>query len=486
MTSSAAANRSFGSQQPRIECFPQCAVSLGDEFIEIAERAGLYLDEWQKRVLMRGLGVLPDGRLATPEIGVCVPRQNGKGGILEAIELGRLFVLGTELTLHSAHLYKTSTEAFRRIERLIRNTPELHRRVRRYSHTNGDEGIELHDGCRLEFVARSKGGGRGLTGGCLILDEAMFLPDAVMSALIPTGSAIEYRQVIYTGSAVDQQSMKDGLTFARVRERGIAGTDDRLAYFEWSVDRQNPDDAEPELLHDMDVVRESNPAYGIRISDEAVELDRRALTPRSYFIERLNIGDWPSLDDDGAVISAEKWNDLVDRQSVLGSPIVFAFDVAPDRSWSSIHVAGTRPDGLAHLELVDRQRGTGWIVERLKELVVKHEAATVAWDGTGPAGSLGHELELSELDTKLVPLTATEHGRACGMLFDAVEQQTIRHMGAREVESAIRGAVTRPLSDAWAWSRKSSAVDISPLVSATLALWALQQAQPEEILVAWA
>jgi hypothetical protein len=42
------------------------------------------------------------------------------------------------------------------------------------------------------------------------------------------------------------------------------------------------------------------------------------------------------------------------------------------------------------------------------------------------------------------------------------------------------------LSDAWAWSRKSSAVDISPLVSATLALWALQQAQPEEILVAWA
>lgn len=199
-------------------------MSLGPEFIEIGEKAGLFLDPWQRLVIEKSMGVLPDGTLATPEVAVCVPRQNGKGGILEAFELGRLFVLETELTLHSAHLYKTSTEAFRRIERLIRNTPELHARVKRYSHTNGDEGIELRDGPRLEFVARSKGGGRGLTGGCLILDEAMYLPESVMASLIPTGSAVPYRQIIYTGSAVDQQTMNDGLVFARVRARGMAAS----------------------------------------------------------------------------------------------------------------------------------------------------------------------------------------------------------------------------------------------------------------------
>ena len=40
------------------------------------------------------------------------------------------------------------------------------------------------------------------------------------------------------------------------------------------------------------------------------------------------------------------------------------------------------------------------------------------------------------------------------------------------LRDAIRGAKSRPLGDQWAWSRKSSSVDISPLVAATLALGA--------------
>jgi hypothetical protein len=37
--------------------------------------------------------------------------------------------------------------------------------------------------------------------------------------------------------------------------------------------------------------------------------------------------------------------------------------------------------------------------------------------------------------------------------------------------AAIQGAVKRQVGESWAWSRRSSAVDISPLVAATLALW---------------
>jgi hypothetical protein len=57
------------------------------------------------------------------------------------------------------------------------------------------------------------------------------------------------------------------------------------------------------------------------------------------------------------------------------------------------------------------------------------------------------------------------------MLYDAVAQRTLRHLGQPELSDAIAGGVKRPLGDLWAWSRKSSAVDISPLVAATLALW---------------
>ena len=40
----------------------------------------------------------------------------------------------------------------------------------------------------------------------------------------------------------------------------------------------------------------------------------------------------------------------------------------------------------------------------------------------------------------------------------------------------MKGATKRPLGDAWAWSRKNSTVDISPLVAATLALWGYSNA----------
>jgi hypothetical protein len=65
-----------------------------------------------------------------------------------------------------------------------------------------------------------------------------------------------------------------------------------------------------------------------------------------------------------------------------------------------------------------------------------------------------------------------EHGQACGRLVDMVNDKTMVHMGSDELRDAVRGARSRPLGDAWAWSRKNSSVDISPLVAATLALGA--------------
>jgi len=45
--------------------------------------------------------------------------------------------------------------------------------------------------------------------------------------------------------------------------------------------------------------------------------------------------------------------------------------------------------------------------------------------------------------------------------------------------AAVRIAKPRPLGDAWAWSRKNSTGNISPLVSATLALSAAVERQDE-------
>jgi len=65
-----------------------------------------------------------------------------------------------------------------------------------------------------------------------------------------------------------------------------------------------------------------------------------------------------------------------------------------------------------------------------------------------------------------------EVAAACGALVDAAKQDQLRHLGQTELNTAIDGARTRPLGDAWAWARKHSSADISPLVAVTLAKWA--------------
>jgi hypothetical protein len=76
---------------------------------------------------------------------------------------------------------------------------------------------------------------------------------------------------------------------------------------------------------------------------------------------------------------------------------------------------------------------------------------------------------LEEAGVKVETFNASEHTQSCGRLVDMVEEGTLRHLGSAELRDAVLGARKRDLVDAWAWSRKNSRVDISPLVAATLA-----------------
>ena len=58
------------------------------------------------------------------------------------------------------------------------------------------------------------------------------------------------------------------------------------------------------------------------------------------------------------------------------------------------------------------------------------------------------------------------------MVLDAVNQDNLRHLEDASLTAAVRGATLRPIGDgASAWNRKNFAVNISFLVSCTLALW---------------
>ena len=471
-----------GHTPPRIEWVPAGAPHPdGRAAVELAAAAGLILDPWQERVLLNSLRRRPDGKWAAFEVGLVCPRQNGKNSIIEARQLAGMFVLGERLQIHSAHQFDTSLEAFRRLKFLIEENDWLAREVKRISQSHGEEGIELKSGQRIRFRTRTKGGGRGFSGDVVYFDESMILPEATMGAILPVVSARPNPQVWYTGSAVDQTIHEHGFTLTRIRERGRGGDDPSLFYSEWSADAATPEDLEDDS--DPLLWAQANPALNVRIAEEHVANERRSMDPRTFAVERLGVGDWPDLGDGGTVIPLAQWEALTDAASAIAGAPVFAFDVTPDRAFASIAAAGARGDGVQHGETVDRRRGTGWIPERLAELVRKHQPALVLCDASGPAGSLLHDLQRLGVTVKTV--TAGEHAQACGLLYDLVVEGRFHHLGSPELSAAIRGAEKRPLGDAWAWSRKNSATDISPLVALTLATWGATNAAPEVFAFAW-
>lgn len=452
--------------------------------MELVAAAGINLDPWQNYVLANSLR-RRDEYWAAFDVGVVVPRQNGKNEVILARELAGLFLFGEELIMHTAHEARTANEAFRRLVRVIEANDWLRAELKGKPHwSRGDEGLELKSGSRIQFKTRTAGGGRGFSGSMLVLDEAMILPDAFLQATLPTLTTFPDPQIWFTGSAVDQTVHEHGEVLARIRQRGLAGADDELAYFEWSADFERPDDVTEADAEDERIYAIANPSYGIRVTRKYIDRERGDLSARALATERFGVGDWPDPQVDGAVITVEKWNALVDGDSLPQKPDCFAFDVAPDRSWASLSAAGHRSDGLMHVDLCEHKRGTGWLVDELVALIGKHASASVVCDATGPAGSLLHDL--GDAGIEVTPVTSTEHGQACAMLYDGVEQQKLRHLGTAEMLSALRGAVKRPLGDgAWAWSRKSSSVDISPLVACTLAMWGATVTSYKEPFALW-
>ena len=459
----------------------------------MAEVAGLELDPWQKFCLATCLGEVPNitrpGQLrwASFENGIIVPRQNGKGGVLEARVLGGLFVWNEPLTLWSAHEFKTAREAFLRIDRLVTNCDELRRQVRSVNRAHGEEGITLTNGNRLLFVARTGGSGRGFTGTTIVLDEAFNLPSEVMAALLFTMAAVPNGSLWYTSSAPEVDD-RNAQHLNSVRARAIAGDDPSLAWCEWSVDARRNEKGEPIPVdvHDRAGWLQSNPALGIRLTMLGTERELNAMSSDPAKFARERLGAWyvPLPDAaDSRVIPAEKWAARARPGWLLADgAVALAVDVAPNSGSAAIAACAEGRVGIdtgwGHpiVEVIDHRPGTAWVVPRLLELLADHEVRVLVLDPMGPAGALVSDLEAAgilepDAGGVLRKMTTRECAQAAGKFLADVLEGGVTHRDQPELNAAVAGAAKRPLSEAWAWARLKSENDITPLVAATGAAW---------------
>jgi hypothetical protein len=407
-----------------------------------------------------------------------VPRQNGKNGVIEVRELFGMIALG-ERFLHTAHEVKTARKAFRRIASFFDETAgaprELADLVVEIRKTNGQEAVMLRNGGSVEFIARSKGSGRGYTVDVLVLDEAQDLKDEELEALLPTISAAPTKnpQVILTGTPPDPEKGQTGEVFARLRRD--YKRDARLAWTDFGV----PDGPLPDA-DDKDLWYSTNPALGGRLNVAEVERERRMMSPAGFARERLGWWGDPTVVT-ASIFGAGRW-ETAKTTALPDAPDAIGIAVSIDRQWASIAAASVidqvedesdpeaEPVEAVVVAAVDRREGLAWAVARVKELQDRYDCPVVI-DGKGPTKDLLVDLE--DADVAVEVRSLDEYAEACSRFYDKVQAGGLRWSGD-ELAAAVKGAEWRSAGDRRVWGRKQSASDVSMLEAATLAAHAAE------------
>lgn len=462
-----------GIQTPQILHLPPDVASLdaATEAIELADSVGLVLDEAQQIALNAALGERADGSFAAGDVGHVVARQNGKGEVMIARQLWGLFVAGEELQIATAHEFPTANEAFLRLVAYIESSDDLRSRVARIRYANGEQGVELLNGNRLKYRARTGGSGRGFAGvSCIYYDEAMYLTDAHMAASGPAGiTKGDRRQNWFASSA----GLSTSSVLWRLRKRALSGKGGRLAYIEHTAEvvsldasgrvvsvKPDPDDRSNWAL--------ANPTLGDRINPEAVQDERDSYSLDVFMRERLSVWD-PELGTDEAVWPAAVWDAVQSDDVAPSGALVMGVAAPPDRRSATLAVAG---GGAVELVLDYMARRLPLSFGDLQAEVIRvarAARATVAVDPAGPAGFIIPDLEAAGVP--VLKVTGQAMGQACGALFAAVNERKVRVRRNPELSAAVSGARRVPRSDVWVWDRDGLA-DVSPLEAVTLAWWA--------------
>lgn len=436
----------------------------------MASSLGVPLDEWQEQVLEAAMGERANGKWSSKYIGLSVPRQNGKSQIIVARALAGVLLFGEKKVIISAQSHDTAREVWQRIIDIVEANPWLESRVTGRINAISRESLTFDSGLdakTIQLKARTLTGVRGFSADCLLLDEGQILGKSAWGSINPTVSARPNPQVWLFGTPPTNDD--DPFAFGRIRDSALAHKA-RHTWVEWSA---SPDDD----MDDPDVWAKANPAFGIRISREAVEDDRAAMDDDQFGRERL--GMWSSAGG-SPVIGDELWSLAEESGSTIVDRAAIAIDVAPDASSASLAFAGQRADGKWHVELVEQRNRADWLPLYISEFIKLNPHIRAVVVDVGSSASIIAD-DISQIGVKFTAPRAIDVGVACERFVSGITAGHVRHTGQTQLAAAVANGRKRKLSagggDLWAWNRKNFSTDITPLVAATLALWGAQNSE---------
>lgn len=442
----------MGKQEPRVLLRPKFdSEDDAQDAIDLMAECGQTLDPFQVTLVLITLASLA-GRLAASEVGGLIARQNGKGGWLEAIAIWSLFepYLYGELegrkntTLWTAHELKTSDEAWARVKSLIEANPDLAAEVVTWNGgLTGTHIIELRDGSRLIFLARSKSSGRGFSPRRILFDEAQELSALAFRAMMYATSAQgARRQLIFAGTVPSPEN--DGAIWTGVRDRGRGTPADKpkkLAWAEWTPEGSDNPRTPPDPT-DWKARAEANPALGSRILADTIDEEWEAAQAdlEGFMRERLSV--WPG-GGRGAFLFP-KWGE---RSGNVGMPT--AFGVTCDLQRKGLFLGGADSSSITLVTPAAFEATGPWVpmteLDRFVSEVARiTESAPVCLQEKGPAWHLRDALVAAGVN--VAPVSFEEFIDAGAELEHRIEIGDIAHPGTADLDADVRKATWRKVN----------------------------------------
>jgi len=485
----------LGCEEPRIYTPPLRELTddttLGFDAIDFAEGVlGLTLHPWQKWLLVHALEIVGDfdgdWRLRFGTVIVLVGRQNGKTTVGMVLALFFLYVMRSGLILGTAQDVSQAEDTWQECVDMAQANEQLAEQVKHVWYTNGSKRLQLEGNRDYRVRASNRKAGRGKSADLVLLDELREHQtwDA-WSALSKTGMAKKSALYWCMSNAGDGSSIV--LRHFRMRAHAALGDpdgicdgmdyspsdleDSAVGLFEWSA----PPNADK---HSVDAWAQANPSMGYTIPERNLRA-ACADDPDDVFKTEC-LCQWVTASVTPP-FPIGAWEAGIDEQSSIAddSLLWFGVDVSDDRGRASVAVCGMRPDRTWHVELIAYRSGIGWLQSWFAERVMNYHGMRVALQGKGAPVSAFAEI-LGAIDGLDVILCQGSNLTGwCGRFWDGVaacdddkshDSTPIFHIPQPALDLAANIAATKPLGDgAWAWDRKKSLEDISPLVACTMA-----------------
>lgn len=456
MSTATITQKRYGNQKPRVDIYKNGDIWLADKTIQLLEHYGVKLLPWQKAILYRWMAVEldenGDWKWVNTDCGLLVPRQNGKSELIICRIIGGMVFLG-EALIYTAHSDNTVKEIKRRIlqffydaEEEIRDmlTDEFDKEPKSLDY------VELRNRARCVFRTRTRTNGLGSTNDVLILDEDQEETDAQQEALLPTISSgkTQNHQTIRAGTPPSGGG--NGTVFLRMRKSVLDGKTTEVCWQEWSVETiTDPSDEEAWYV--------ANPSLGYFLMKSAVKAEAQKMAIDSF--NKMRLG-WIAGVENMRAISDDLWSPLAVKPETYGGTeqqpvplpenpsLVYAVKFAPDGSAVSLAVGVNMPNGLVHVELLDRRpmsAGTGWLSQFLLQRWRK--AHKIIIDGAAGTQLLVEELVRSErkLSKRILTPNVKEAGAAYSGFYEGIEHKKLTHFDQPALNVSIRTVKRRSI-----------------------------------------